>query len=119
MAGEAIHAEAEKHAADIRCDLINPVQTIQTSVIVGIRPQTAASRDVADWIIEGESCWETLRIFGGGRDDVREDIVVWPVHLQPLFRPKVKLRFSGSEQLAEVIGPLVCEFFAADQRIDQ
>ena len=29
------------------------------------------------------------------------------------------MRFSRSEQLAEVIRPLICEFLAADQRIDQ
>ena len=115
MAGEAVQAEAEKHAADIRCDLINPVQTIQALVIVCIGPQSAASRNVADRIIEGESCRETLRILRGRRNDICEHVVVWPVDFQPLFCPKVKLRFPRSEQLAEVIRPLVREFLAADQ----
>src|SRR5439155_16001673 len=39
VTGEAIHAEAKEYPPDIGRDLINPVQTVQTFVIVRIRPQ--------------------------------------------------------------------------------
>src|SRR5439155_8549376 len=62
MAGEAVHAEAKEYAPDVRSDFVDPVQPVQAFVIVGIRPKSATSRNVADRIIEGESRGETLRV---------------------------------------------------------
>src|SRR5690242_20676987 len=118
MAGEAIHAEAEEYPADIRCDLINPVQPVYTFIIIGVGPQAATRRDIADRIIKGESRWKPLRVLRSRRNEVREDFVVWPIDLQPLLCPKMKLCFAGSEQLAKVIRPLIRKRFGTNQRID-
>ena len=114
MTGKAVHAEAKEHSPNIRGDLIHPVQTVQTFVIVGVGPQSTASRNVADRIIEGLGRRETLRILGDGRNDVVEHFVIGPVHFEPLLCPKVKRGFSRSEQLAVVIRPLVRECLRAD-----
>ena len=114
MTRKALDAQAKENPPNIRRDLINPVQTVQTFVIVGISPQSTACRNIANGIIEGEGRRETLRILGDGRNHVREDFVIWPVHLQPLLCPDVKLRFSRSEKLAKVIRPLVREFLTAN-----
>ena len=119
VTGEAVHAEPEKHAADIRRDLVDPIQPVETFVIVGVRPQPAARRDVSDRIIESLRRREPLCVFGRRRDDVRKDVVIGAVHLEPLLCPEMKLCFTRPQQFAKVICPLVGEFLGADERIDQ
>src|SRR5207247_1788431 len=113
VTGETVHAEPQKHAADIRRDLVDPIQPVETFVIVGVRPQPATRRDVSDRIIESLSRREPLCVFRRRRDDVRKDVVIGAVHLQPLLCPEMKLCFTRPQQFAKVICPLAGELLAA------
>src|ERR1051326_6136037 len=88
-------------------------------VIVGICPDAASIRDIADGIIERQSSRKPSRILCCRRNEVCEDFVVGPIDLQPLLCPNVKLRFTGAEQLAKVIRPLICKCVGANKRIDE
>src|SRR5262249_10614926 len=119
VTGEAVHTETKKHAPDIRRDLVDPIQTVEAFVIVRIRPQPAARRDVPDWVIKPLRGREPLCVFRRRRDDVRKYVVIGAVHLEPLLGPEMKLRFTRPQEFAKMICPLVGEFLGADQRIDQ
>src|SRR4029077_8760847 len=74
VTGEAVHSESKEDTADIGRNLINPVQSVHTLVVIRVGPQAAPSRNVSDRIIEGESRWETFRILGCRRNQVGEDL---------------------------------------------
>src|SRR5262249_36059614 len=59
MTGEALDAHAKEHAPNLGGYPVNPVQTVQTSVIVAIGKRPIAGRSLADWIKNGHRCRET------------------------------------------------------------
>src|SRR5438477_4327025 len=83
VAGEAIHIDAEEYPADVRCNLIDPVETHEPFVIVRVGPVCAAIRNITDRIIEGHRRREALLVFGHRRHDVVEHLVIRTVQLEP------------------------------------
>src|SRR5207249_10070653 len=56
MTGKALDAHAQEHAPDLGRHPVNPVQTVQTPVIVAIGKRPIAGRSLPDWIINGHGC---------------------------------------------------------------
>src|SRR2546426_8954735 len=119
MTRKPLDAQAQEHAPDLGRYSVNPVQTVQTSVIVAIGKRPIASRSLPYCIVKGHGCRQTPGILGDRRYHVREDLAERPVHFEPRFGPVMELRGSCSEEFPVVVGPLVGEFFSADQRVDQ
>src|SRR5262249_9322017 len=114
MTGEALDAHAQEHAPDLGCHPVDPVQTVQTSVIVAIGKRAIASRSLPDWIINGHGCWQTPRILRGRRHHVREDFGIGPSPFEPCFGPIMESRGSCSEEFHVVVGPLIGELLCAN-----
>ena len=96
VAGKAIHGNAEEDAANVRRELINPVESVETFQVVGVSPDDAAIRNVRGRVVV-LSGRQPFRILCDRCNDVVKHVVVGPVHLDPFLGPKVKTGVICSE----------------------